>query len=279
MPTEEDTRASAEGSMKGRTELPAGWRGGRIGDNRATYAYGSHIEVEIEPRYLTKRAQQRRKPSQFRAHLRKRFYAHQLVGDATLLGTTDSFDAAEELAYDYMAEFVKDRHEVAMETREELEADPLMAQEAEEAIIIEAATEAAIEVAGYSDNLLVNDLCGLLEIGEEETTVLQAVVHRDGTKYDVVYVAEGYEEWTTDDKLREFYREFDWLNEQKLSSTLAVGELTLLIGTFEETRMVRCLASEEKETLFLLDPDYPLHIPPFERQVADIVSAKWNGLV
>jgi hypothetical protein len=246
------------------------------GEKSAHYAYGSHIELEVKPRYLTKRAQRRRQPSQFRVELRKRFYAHQLTGDVTILGTTDTVEAAQDIAHDYMVEFVEDRREVAMETREELEADPVMSHDAEEAIITEAATEAAIEIAGYSDSLLVNDLSGLLENGEEAKSILQAVIHREGREYEVAYLADGFEGWGRNNKLREFYKQFDWLNEQKLATTLAVGELTVMIGVFDETRMVRYLASEDEETLILIDPTHPLHVPPFERQIADIISARWE---
>lgn len=257
-------------------ELPAGWRGGRRGDHRAAYAYGSHIEIDIEPRYLTKRSQQKRRPSRCRTLLRKRFYAHELVGKSTLLGTTESFDAAVDLAYEYMEAFVEDRREVAMETREALEADPVMAPDSEEAIITEAATEAAITVAGYSHDLLINDLSGLLENGDGNKQILQAVVHREGRTYDIVYLGDGFEAWGKSNKLREFYKQFDWLNEQKLSTTLEVGELTMMMGLFDETRMFRYLASENEETLILIEPSYPLHVPPFERQVSDIISAKWD---
>jgi hypothetical protein len=151
-----------------------------------------------------------------------------------------------------------------------------MAAEAEETIISEAATEAAIDVAGYSDELLLNDLRGLLEADEASQAVLQAVVHRDGLEYDTVFVAEGFDEWSRGKKLREFYKQFDWLNEQKLATALAVGELTVMMGVFDETRMIRYLASKDQETLILIDPAHPLHVPPFERQVADIVEAKWE---
>lgn len=258
-------------------ELPAGWRGGQIGDHRATYAYGSHIEINIEPRYRSKRSHRQRRPTQFRTQLRKRYYAHELVGKSTLLGTTEIFEDAVDLAYEYMEAFVEDRREVAMETREELEADPVMAPEAEETIITEAATEAAITVAGYSDDLLINDLSGLLENGDGSKQILQAVVHREGRSYDIVFIGDGYETWGESNKLREFYKQFDWLNEQKLSTTLEVGELTMMMGLFDDTRMIRYLASEDEETLILIEPNYPLHVPPFERQVADIISAKWDN--
>lgn len=257
-------------------ELPAGWRAVRWSNRRAQFGYGSHIEIEIEPRYRTKRAQRTRRPSAYRVRLRKRYYAYQLTGDATVLGSVDSFEAAEELAFEYMQEFVADRQEVAMETRRELEADPVMSRDAEETLITEAATEAAIDVAGYSDDLLVTDLRGLLESGDVDDVVLQAVVHRQGEAYDTVYLAEGHEAWGQAHRLREFYKEFDWLNEQKLATTLKVGELTMLMGVFEETRMLRYLASADEETLILIDPEHPIHVPPFERQVADIVAAKWG---
>lgn len=240
------------------------------------FAYGSHIELEINARYRTKRAKRNRNPSTYRVLLRKRYYAHELVGKATPLGSAPTLNAATGIALEYMQAFTEDRREVAMETREELEADPVMADEVEEAIITEAATEATIEVAGYSDELLVNDLRGLLENGEEDAKILQAVVHQDGPEFDTVYVADGFEDWTREHRLREFYKQFDWLNEQKLSTTLAVGELTVLIGTFEETRMIRYIAGKDEETLILIEPDHPIHVPPFERQVADIVSAKWD---
>lgn len=175
-----------------------------------------------------------------------------------------------------MAAFVKDRKEIAMETRAELEADPVLAPEAEETIVTEAATEAAIEIAGYSDELLINDLRGLLESDDTEATILQAVIHQDGREFDVAYVAEEFEQWTRGHKLREFYKQFDWLNEQKLSTTLSIGRMSVLIGVFDETRIIRYIASEDEETLILIDPEHPVHIPPFERQVADIVSAKWK---
>jgi hypothetical protein len=257
-------------------ELPAGWRIKHPGSQNVVFAYGSHIEVEIQQRFHTKRAQRRREPSTYRVLLRKRFYAHELTGDATILGKGETFDAALAIAQDYMEAFVEDRKEVAMETREELESDPVLAPEAEETIVTEAATEAAIEVAGYSDELLINDLRGLLETPDHNGTVLQAVIHHDGREFDVAYVDEGYEEWAQGHKLREFYKQFDWLNEQDLSTTLSVGRMSILIGVFDETRMVRYIASEDEETLILINPEHPLHIPPFGRQIADIVSAKWE---
>lgn len=264
--------------MAAEAGLPAGWRIKHPGIQNAVFAYGSHIEVEIQARYHTKRAKRRREPSTYRVLLRKRYYAHQLTGDATLLGSGETFDAARAIAQDYMEAFVEDRKEVAMETREELESDPLLAPEAEETIITEAATEAAIEIAGYSDELLIGDLRGLLEADDQHATILQAVIHQDGRDFDIAYVAEGFEEWTQGHKLREFYKQFDWLNEQKLSTTLSIGRMSILIGVFDETRMVRYIASETEETLILIDPEHPLHVPPFERQIADIASAKWENV-
>lgn len=256
-------------------ELPAGWRIAHPGQENVVFAYGSHIEVEIQARYHTKRAQRKRQASTYRILLRKRFYAHELGGNVTLLGTTGTFEDARTIVQDYMEAFVNDRKEVAMETREELEADPVLAPEAEETIVTEAATEAAIEVAGYSDELLLNDLRGLLESNDQDMTVLQAVIHQEGREFEVAFVAEGYREWTRGHKLREFYRQFDWLNEGKLSTSLSVGRMSILIGVFDQTRMVRYIASEDEETLILIDPEYPLHVPPFERQIAHIVSARW----
>lgn len=258
------------------SELPAGWRITRRGPALAGFAYGSHIEIDIDPRYHTKRAQRQRNPTTFRVLLRKRYYAHQLVGDATPLGAAPTMDEALKIARKYMRAFVEDRKEVAMETRQELESDPVMADDAEEAIITEAATEAAIEVAGYSDELLINDLRGLLENGDEDATILQSVVHRDAREFEVVYIADGYEQWGRNQRLREFYKQFEWLNNQKLSTTLSVGELNVLIGAFEKTRMIRYIADEDEESIILIQPDHPVHIPPFERQVADIVSEKWE---
>jgi hypothetical protein len=257
-------------------DLPHGWRGGPIGDRVANYAYGSHIELDIEPRYSTRSALRDGRPGRFRVLLRKRFYGPRVSAENTVVGTTATFDEAIDLAHAYMSEFVTDRREVAMETRAELESDPVMATEAEETIISEAATEAAIDVAGYSDELLINDLRGLLETGESGSSALQAVVHRDGRAYDTVFVAEGFEDWGRAERLRAFYKQFDWLDEQQLATTLAAGKLTLLMGVFDETRMIRYLASEDEETLILIDPRRPLHVPPFERQIADIVSAKWE---
>lgn len=257
--------------------LPAGWRADRQGEIRARFGYGSHLIVEIEPRMNVSKANRNPSPSAFRVLLRKRFYGRGVMSnDANVLGTVDTFEAALDIAHRYMAEFVEDRGEVSMETREELEADPVMAAEAEETIITEAATEAAIEVAGYSDELLINDLRGLLENGHTDAAVLQAVVHQDGDQFEVVYVDDEFQEWTEGRRLRRFYKQFDWLNEQKLRTTLSVGKLELLIGVFDETRMVRYLAGRDRETLILIDPEYPLHVPPFERQIADIVSARWE---
>lgn len=257
-------------------ELPAGWRVVRRDQIRARFGYGSHLVVEIEPRLRVTRSNRNPAPSAFRVLLRKRFHGRGVSSDANVLGTVDSFEAALDVAHRYMAEFVEDRREIAMETRAELEADPVMAAESEETIITEAATEAAISVAGYSDDLLINDLRGLLENGENEDAVLQAVVHQDGDQFEVVYVNDEYQEWTEGRRLRRFYKQFDWLDEQKLQSTLSIGKLELMIGVFEETRMVRYLASQDRETLILIDPEYPLHVPPFERQVADIISARWE---
>lgn len=257
-------------------ELPAGWRTTHRGRFSVGFAYGSHIEIEINARRRPKAAKGKRKQSTYRVTLRKRYYAHELVGNATPLGSAPTLDDATDIAREYMQAFIEDRKEVAMETREELESDPVMANDAEEAIITEAATEAAISVAGYSDELLVADLRGLLE-NDDGGTVLQAVVHQNGEEFDTVYVAEGYEAWTREHRLREFYKQFDWLNEEKLSTTLSVGELTVLIGVFDETRMIRYIASEDRETLILIEPNHPIHVPPFERQIADIASAKWDS--
>lgn len=257
-------------------DLPAGWRVDQRDRIRARFGYGSHLIVEIEPRMRVSKANRSPTPSAYRVLLRKRFYGRGVARDADVLGTVDTFEAALDIAHDYMAEFVEDRREISMETREELEADPVMADEAEETIITEAATEAAIEVAGYSDELLINDLRGLLENSDEDAVVLQAIVHQDGDQFDVVYVDEAYQQWTEARRLRQFYKQFDWLDEQKLRTTLSVGKLELMIGVFDETRMVRYLAGQDRETLILIDPEYPLHVPPFERQVADIVSARWE---
>lgn len=256
--------------------LPAGWRVDHRDEIRVTFGYGSHLVVEIEPRLRVTRSNRSPTPSAYRVLLRKRFYGRGVSSDADVLGTVDTFEAALDLAHAYMAEFVDDRREISMETREELEADPVMATEAEETIITEAATEAAIEVAGYSDELLINDLRGLLENGEDDATILQAVVHQDADQFEVVYVDDEHEEWTEGRSLRRFYKQFDWLNEQKLQASLSVGKLELMIGVFDETRMVRYLVGQDRETLILIDPEYPLHVPPFERQVTDIVSARWE---
>lgn len=256
--------------------LPAGWRVDFRGTSRARYGYGSHLYVEIEPRGRVSRSRRSFEPTSFRVLLQKRFYGR-VPGDVTVLGTVDSFDDAAELSRAYMVEFVDDRKDVAMETREGLEADPVMAPHAEEAIITEAATEATIEVAGYSDDLLVNELCGLIEsTNEVDGVMLQAIVHRQETAYDVVYVAVDRAEWNEANRLEQFHKQFDWLNEQRLAATLGVGELTIMTATFEETRMLRYLASEDEETIILIHPDLPIHLPPFERQIADIVSAKWE---
>lgn len=274
----EKPRSSHAGELptEDEVELPAGWRVDHRDQIRARFGYGSHLIVEIQPRMLVSKANRNPTPSAFRILLRKRFHGRGVSSDANVLGTVDTFDAAFDIAHRYMAEFVEDRREVSMETREELEADPVMAAESEETIITEAATEAAIEVAGYSDELLINDLRGLLENSDEDAVVLQAIVHQDGDQFDVVYVDDEYQEWTEGRSLRRFYKQFDWLNEQKLRTTLSVGKLDLMIGVFDETRMVRYLAGQDRETLILIDPEHPLHVPPFERQVADIVSARWE---
>lgn len=264
-----------DSDLANQATLPAGWRCTRRGQYTEGYAYGTHIKLDIDPRYLTKRAKRKRQPSQFRVELRKRYYAHQLIGDATPLGTTTSIESAREIAQQYMEAFVRDRQEVAMESRSALEADPVMAPEAEETIVTEAATGAAIEVAGYSDDLFVNEVQGLLENGASDSSILQAIIHREGREYDIAYVSQGYEGWSKGHRLREFYKQFEWLNDQKLSKTLSVGELKVMMGLFDRTRMVRYLASEDQESVILLDPEHPLHLPVFERQITDIVSAKW----
>lgn len=241
-----------------------------------SYVYGKHIELDVQPRYLTRRSQREREPTQFRVLLRKRFYSHRVADKVTILRATDTFDDAVDHAHEYMAAFVMHRRTVAMETRKYLESDPVMAAKAEEVIITEAATSAAIHVAGYSDDLLLNDLQGLLEFPESTQLVLQAVVHRDGQEYDTVFVAEGFEAWGQGEQLQELYKEFDRLNEQKFATTLAIGELRIMMGVFDETRVIRYLASEDEETLIFIHPKRPLHVPPFERQIADLVDAKWN---
>lgn len=258
-------------------ELPSGWRAEHAGPRSAVYAYGSHIELEINPRYHSSIAREHKTPSVYQVRLRKRRHNRVITGAATILATPSSFSEARETAQQYMEEFVAERKETAMELRPELEADPVMAEEAEEAIVTEAATHASVTIAGYSDELFVNELRSLLEPDSDfSNTVLQAVIHRDHDEYDVVYVAEDSTHLSNPRSLRTFAQQFEWLNDQKLATVINAGALTVMIARFEETRLIRYLANEAQETLVLLAPDYPLHVPPFERQFADIISEKWK---
>lgn len=220
------------------------------------------VIISVEPVYQSsthKSSSRRAKPRRYRVQLKQDWFGTAVFGDQQTSGSVKTFPEALELSRSFIQQYDRNRQRVDRDT-ETIDSDTGVA-DADSLMATEAATRSVMDVAGYSDEYLVETLQNLFGDG------LKLVVHCNDDTTERIFSDE------TADIDALLWSVGGLATGSNPLTRLSPGdEIYTMILHAGDHRWIRFVSTETRETVIVVDDDYPLELAGIERIIDDIVA-------
>lgn len=250
--------------------LPTDWTTDSLGSTSATFRNSKYeLSVKIEPRYRASVSQRRSRtqpPKSYRVKAVQDWFSKGVYGDKSMAAKADSWEEALRVAEEFMAEFSDERSNQDIDEVEATHRSVEDPNTAEQLLTTEASAEALADVAGYSDDLLLEVL------SEQTNNQYRVVAHREGEQINFLYGED-------DDCLEAIPLEgiYATFSVDKLGLESLLVEANNLISTVNlgDYVIYRFIAGSQTETDIVLTRGVQVVSPTFERTIWNLLEEKY----
>jgi len=229
------------------------------------------LSLKISPIYRSSVSRGRGKaqsPKKFQVKIQQDWFSSGMYGDHTRAIKVEKWEEAVETAMRFMQEFNDDRKGIPSENVETVHRSSGNVEAAEANLSVEAATGAMADVAGYSDDLLIDT------IATETNGQFRVVAHRDGD--EIEYLRGEDDESLQTVQLEKVYAMFP-IDKLGINSCLSDDSIFITTITISGLTVYRFVFDDQTETDIILDQGTEVVNPVFTNSVKQIVELKWDS--
>lgn len=253
-------------------ELPIGWKVEHGRKPSASIRNDEYeLSLKISPIYKSSASSGRGKaqsPKAFRVQIQQDWFSTGKYGDHTRGTKVEKWEDAVETAKRFMREFNDDRKEIPSKNIEAVHRSTGKGEEAEALLSVEAATEAMVDVAEYSDELLIDTI-------EAETNgQFRVVAHRNGNEIEYLTGEDDDSLQTT--PLEKVYATFP-IDRLGINSIISDDQILVNTITISGFTLYRFVLSDQNETNIILNEGTEVVEPIFTHSIKEIVKSKWKS--